>query len=40
VLEVMPDCEVCLRRLVEYESLVGNPGRAEFYQARLATVEG
>ena len=39
VLEVMPDCEVCLRRLVDYETLMGNPRRAEHYRTRLAMVE-
>jgi tetratricopeptide (TPR) repeat protein len=39
VLEVMPDCEVCLRRLVEYETLMGNPRRADFYRSRLERVD-
>jgi tetratricopeptide (TPR) repeat protein len=39
VLELMPDCEVCLRRLVEYETLMGNPRRADFYRSRLEMVD-
>jgi antitoxin (DNA-binding transcriptional repressor) of toxin-antitoxin stability system len=34
-LEVMPDSEICLRRLVEYETLAGNPRRAEHYRPFL-----
>jgi tetratricopeptide (TPR) repeat protein len=37
-LEIMPDNELCLRRLVEYETLGGNPRRAEFYRRRLEAV--
>jgi len=36
VLEIMPDSEMCLRRLVEYETLSGNNRRAEFYRNRLS----
>jgi hypothetical protein len=32
----MPDSEVYLRRLIDYETLVGNSHRAEYYQQRLA----
>ncbi len=35
VLEIMPDSEICLRRLIDYEILVGNARRAEHYQQRL-----
>ena len=34
-LEVMPESELCLRRLVDYESLAGNQRRAEHYRQRL-----
>src|SRR5207245_402316 len=37
-LEIMPDSELCLRRLIEYEALMGNPRRAEHYRQRLAVV--
>ena len=36
VLEIMPESEVCLRRLVEYEALAGNPRRADYYRERLS----
>jgi hypothetical protein len=29
MLEMMPDSEICLRRLVEYETLQGNMRRAD-----------
>lgn len=35
VLAIMPDSEICLRRLIDYETLVGNARRAELYQQRL-----
>ena len=35
-LEIMPDSELCLRRLIEYETLMGNPRRADYYRQRLA----
>jgi len=34
-LEVMPESELCLRRLVDYETLTGNQRRAEHYRQRL-----
>jgi len=37
-LEIMPDSEVCLQRLVEYESLAGNPRRAEMFRKRLLDI--
>jgi tetratricopeptide (TPR) repeat protein len=37
-LEMMPDNELCLRRLVDYETLAGNPRRAELYRHRLEVV--
>jgi hypothetical protein len=37
-LEIMPDSDLCLRRLIEYETLIGNPRRAEHYRQRLAAV--
>jgi hypothetical protein len=38
-LEVMPESELCLRRLVDYESLAGNRHRAEQYRKRLELIE-
>jgi len=35
VLEIMPDSEVCLRRLIEYETLEGNAHRAQHYRQQL-----
>jgi serine/threonine-protein kinase len=35
-LRPMPESEICLRRLVEYETLVGNASRAEHYRQELA----
>jgi tetratricopeptide (TPR) repeat protein len=35
-LEIMPDSEMCLRRLIDYETLCGNTRRAAYYQERLA----
>jgi tetratricopeptide (TPR) repeat protein len=35
VLAIMPDSEVCLKRLVDYETLIGNERRAAFYRSRL-----
>jgi tetratricopeptide (TPR) repeat protein len=37
-LEVMPESELCLRRLVDYETLNGNQRRAEHYRQRLETL--
>ena len=37
-LEVMPESELCLRRLVDYETLTGNQRRAEHYRQRLETL--
>jgi serine/threonine protein kinase len=37
-LEVMPESELCLRRLVDYESLSGNRHRAETYRKRLELI--
>jgi len=39
VLDIMPDNEICLRRLIDYETLMGNARRAEHYQRRLALLE-
>jgi len=39
VLEIMPDSEICLRRLIDYETLVGNVHRAEHYQQRLTRLK-
>ena len=39
VLEIMPDSAICLRRLIDYETLVGNAHRAEHYQKRLALLK-
>ena len=38
VLMVMPDSELCLKRLVDYETLMGNRRRAEHYQQRLESI--
>jgi hypothetical protein len=35
VLTLMPDSEICLKRLIEYEILHGNQRRAEHYRHRL-----
>ncbi len=35
VLEDMPDNSLCLKRLAEYEALLGNPRRAEMYRNRI-----
>jgi serine/threonine protein kinase len=34
-LEIMPESAICLRRLIDYETLGGNNRRAEYYRARL-----
>jgi serine/threonine protein kinase len=39
VLDIMPDNEICLRRLIDYETLMGNARRAEHYQRQLALLE-
>jgi len=39
VLEIMPDSEICLYRLIAYESLVGNARRAEHYQRQLTLLK-
>ena len=39
VLAIMPDNEICLRRLIDYETLMGNARRAEHYQRQLALLE-
>ena len=39
VLDIMPDNEICLRRLIDYETLMGNARRAEHYQRQLAHLE-
>jgi serine/threonine-protein kinase len=36
VLEIMTDSATCLRHLIDYETLVGNPHRAEHYRRQLA----
>ncbi len=38
VLMVMPDSELCLKRLVDYETLMGNRRRAEHYRQRLESL--
>jgi len=38
VLVIMPDSDICLRRLIDYETLTGNGRRAEHYRQRLAIV--
>ncbi|TWT64397.1 protein kinase domain-containing protein [Rubinisphaera italica] len=38
-LEIMPESELCLRRLVDYESLTGNQRRAQHYRERLSQLE-
>ena len=35
VLAIMPDSEICLKRLIEYETLGGNSHRAEHYRRQL-----
>ncbi len=34
-LRLMPENEICLTRLVDYETLAGNPSRAEHYRGLL-----
>lgn len=38
VLAIMPDSEICLKRLIDYETLNGNSRRAEHYRRQLAIV--
>ncbi len=38
VLVMMPDSEICLNRLIEYETLNGNSQRAELYRRQLSMV--
>jgi|SRR5437588_5835082 len=38
VLAVMPDSELCLKRLIDYETLSGNQRRAEHYRLRLESL--
>jgi len=40
VLEIMPESEVCLKRLADYEDLLGNPRRAQHFRERLAALPG
>jgi hypothetical protein len=40
VLTVMPDSEICLKRLIDYETLSGNSRRAEHYRRQLAEISG
>lgn len=40
VLTLMPDSEICLKRLIDYETLNGNPRRAEHYRKQLAVLIG
>ena len=40
VLSIMPDSEICLNRLIEYETLNGNKRRAEHYRRQLEEVSG
>lgn len=37
-LEVMPESELCLTRLADYESINGNQGRAQHYRDRLSAL--
>jgi serine/threonine protein kinase len=39
VLAIMPDSEICLKRLIEYETLTGNVRRAEHYRQRLEQLQ-
>ena len=39
VLEIMPDNEICLRRLIDYEALMGNLRCAERYKSQLVLLE-
>jgi Tfp pilus assembly protein PilF len=39
VLTLMPDSELCLNRLADYETLMGNQRRAEHYRQRLASLD-
>jgi len=39
VLEIVPDNEICLRRLIDYETLMGNVRRAEHYKSQLVLLE-
>jgi tetratricopeptide (TPR) repeat protein len=34
-LEIMPDSELCLQRLIDYETLSGNHRRADYYRRQL-----
>jgi serine/threonine-protein kinase len=38
VLALMPDSEICLKRLIDYESLNGNARRAEYYRSQLLSI--
>lgn len=40
VLTLMPDSEICLKRLIDYETLNGNSRRADHYRKQLAGVIG
>lgn len=40
VLTLMPDSEICLKRLIDYETLNGNSRRADHYRKQLAAVIG
>ena len=40
VLVLMPDSALCLKRLIDYETLEGNHRRAQHYQERLAKLQG
>jgi len=40
VLAIMPDSEICLKRLIDYETLNGNSRRAEHYRRQLEVISG
>lgn len=40
VLTIMPDSEICLSRLIDYETLTGNSRRAEHYRRQLVAAAG
>ena len=37
---VIPDSEICLKRLTDYETLNGNSHRAEHYRQQLEQLSG
>jgi serine/threonine-protein kinase len=40
VLTIMPDSEICLKRLIDYETLSGNSRRANHYRRQLEEISG